>query len=855
MKNDFLIVTLFVLAFAFTAAAREEDRAFSFRLEANRAFPLPGIGQELVLADLNRDGLQDLFCVFNDPDSRSDGFSLLPGLPGGLLGEPQNFLYSVDPRGGIVQDLNQDGLEDIAFLTRIGSLLVIFENQTEPGQLPFQFHRRALQRVDPPFFESIAAIDADGDGWTDLLLWSRDEPLTAIFRSSASELFPVFERIGDFLPLTEDVFIPDFEAGFFDEDSLPDFITAAGNFPRQHPQLKLYLGDTISPVTSPLFIAAATRPLEATPVALVADRFDSDDKPDTLVVTDYSRGVELWSNQVSMNPETPFLQIDSLRIEPRENIGKILTADFNADGLRDFLDPQPALFLQNVPSDGRFTGFERHEQPGLAGWRFAIGELTGDLEPDLVSALGTQPFVGVFAGKFEQNSPPLFGGDPFCTTASFARTLAAWDWNHDGLDDLAVFSGQSGAATGELIFFSNQGNATFSESLSLSIPGTVEFMQWTEEGHLFVLHSGASNGWRLYRQDVAPPGFSLSASAPVDKSPRDALLEDFDGDGLDDLILIHEESFSTRTPSRITLFQGTGIPTDPWINPITRSLDLPDNRIRPRSPLVRDFNRDGLSDLAILNTLHNQSSDFVILYGDGSLDPNGFVLETHDSGEGRNPVDWLMADIEQDGEEDLVILCRQELVIIPLAAAGVDSPLIFGDISAFPLDSRADFGSVREIDFQGNGSSDLVIGINSIYSILLQQNQSVESAYPPAIHYVGGTKEFDFGDFDGDGRVDLAGADGDRVKVFFNRSEPFDSPTPTPTGTPSPTYTPSPTPTQGLAGDFDSNSSVDPVDLIILVTDWKNPPSLPTQTDLNRDGFIDSKDLFLFQEDWQKSLP
>jgi len=45
------------------------------------------------------------------------------------------------------------------------------------------------------------------------------------------------------------------------------------------------------------------------------------------------------------------------------------------------------------------------------------------------------------------------------------------------------------------------------------------------------------------------------------------------------------------------------------------------------------------------------------------------------------------------------------------------------------------------------------------------------------------------------------------------------------------------------------------VDLIILVTDWKNPPSLPTQTDLNRDGFIDSKDLFLFQEDWQKSLP
>ncbi|PYM39561.1 MAG: hypothetical protein DME17_00520, partial [Candidatus Rokuibacteriota bacterium] len=217
---------------------------------------------------------------------------------------------------------------------------------------------------------------------------------------------------------------------------------------------------------------------------------------------------------------------------------------------------------------------------------------------------------------------------------------------------------------------------------------------------------------------------------------------DFNGDGKADLAVANEGS------GTVSVLLGHGDGT---------FAALPDLAVgtNPFSVAVGDFNGDGKLDLAVANFGSNTVS---VLRGDGTgtfvADPNPIAV--------ASPVFVAVGDFNRDGHPDLAVADRDANTVSVLQGKGDGTFLAVQtlNVGIFPV-------SVAVGDFNGDGIPDLAVAnadlgdasySNSSISVLIGTgNGTFQPAAGPRTFTVGDSPwSVTVGDFNGDGKLDLA---------------------------------------------------------------------------------------------------
>ena len=312
--------------------------------------------------------------------------------------------------------------------------------------------------------------------------------------------------------------------------------------------------------------------------------------------------------------------------------------------------------------------------------------------------------------------------------------VAVGDFNQDGKVDLAVIHVYKNDTTLYILLGDGTGHFTVGPPPPAT-GNSVTVADFNGDGKLdlAVVNSGTNTVSILLGDGTG--NFALASSPPTGVNPGLAATGDFNGDGKLDLTV---NNWSDNTVS-ILLGDGTGnfsLASSPTVG------------VNPSSVAVGDFNGDGNLDLAVTDSGDNTVS---ILLGDGT--GNFTLASSPPTGVGPGLV--VTGDFNGDSKLDLVVVNSADGTVSILLGDGT------GNFTLGPPpqpEGRAT--SVAVGDFNGDNKLDLAVTIRNGYyydgvSILLGDGTG---NFTLAFHAPtsGGPRSVGVGDFNGDGRLDLA---------------------------------------------------------------------------------------------------
>jgi hypothetical protein len=377
---------------------------------------------------------------------------------------------------------------------------------------------------------------------------------------------------------------------------------------------------------------------------------------------------------------------------------------------------------------------------GINPYYVAVGDFNGDGIPDLAVVNlvnGAEGSVTILLGNgngtFTQaaNSPVSVGtGGP-----NTPSSVVVGDFNGDGIPDLAV------AGTPTVTILLGNGDGTFTPAKTSPAAGgnSIAVGDFNGDGILDLAvadNDGAPITILLGKGDGT---FTQVANGPVTGFyPNSIVVGDFNGDGIPDLVVAGESYASGGEDSgvvTILLGNGNGTFTLAANSPLTVGTTGPVCACTS-SVAVGDFNRDGISDLAVSNF---SSGTLTILMGHGDGTFTQAVNSPINVGsEGtQGPISVAVGDFNGDGVPDLVV-AKSSIVVLTLLGNGDGT---FTELPALSVSAIS--SSVAVGDFNGDGFSDLAVAsdVNSSYvgsvTVMLAQLSKTAKATATGISPVG----------------------------------------------------------------------------------------------------------------------
>ena len=232
--------------------------------------------------------------------------------------------------------------------------------------------------------------------------------------------------------------------------------------------------------------------------------------------------------------------------------------------------------------------------------------------------------------------------------------------------------------------------------------------------------------------------FQAAVNFPAGENPVSVAVGDFNGDGKLDLAVTNANSVS------ILLGNGDGTFQAP-VNYTAGS--------GATSVAVGDFNGDGKLDMAVANIV---SGNVSVLLGNG----DGTFRTAVDYGVGSSPTSVAVGDFNGDGKLDLAVANADNVAIGNVSILLGNGDGTFQTAVNYPTEANS--ASVAVADFNGDGKLDLAVanggtGNFSVgtVSILLGNG---DGTFQAAVHSPTKWKSsfVALGDFNGDGKLDLA---------------------------------------------------------------------------------------------------
>ena len=229
---------------------------------------------------------------------------------------------------------------------------------------------------------------------------------------------------------------------------------------------------------------------------------------------------------------------------------------------------------------------------------------------------------------------------------------------------------------------------------------------------------------------AAAGGFQPAVTYPAGASPQAIVAADFTGDGKTDLAVLNAAGgVSILSGNGDGTFQAGGNYATSWI---------------ASGIAAGDFNKDGKPDLAIATS---GQVGIMIGNGDGSFQsPVPYA-----AGVGANSI--VVIDANSDGIADLAVLNQGDATVSVLMGNGdgtFQQALIF-PVTGLPSPQQMMVAG----DFNGDGSPDLAITFGSAVAFLFGNGDGTFQAAAQSQFLVGISNCLAAGDFNGDGKLDL----------------------------------------------------------------------------------------------------
>jgi hypothetical protein len=244
-----------------------------------------------------------------------------------------------------------------------------------------------------------------------------------------------------------------------------------------------------------------------------------------------------------------------------------------------------------------------------------------------------------------------FGPAGLVATLEFSPTgIAVADYNEDGLLDLAVAGGGASIA---LLFAQGAAgvpNGTFAAPVSVATgTGTRGILayDWNGDGITDLATSGTSvrlfygNGTGGKGDGTFTPGPTYGASS----TPNHLATADFNGDGITDLVVCNTGANSVN----VYLGGGTAGVPDGTFN---AGISVPAGT-GPNTANIADWDQDGRPDIAVASNNSGNSTSILPGLGDGTFE----APQTFATG-GGNPAAIAVNDFNEDGTPDLLACNR-----------------------------------------------------------------------------------------------------------------------------------------------------------------------------------------------------
>lgn len=353
--------------------------------------------------------------------------------------------------------------------------------------------------------------------------------------------------------------------------------------------------------------------------------------------------------------------------------------------------------------------------------------------------------------------------------ARLPATVAVGDFNGDQKLDLAVACGD------HVSILPGNGDGSFGPASTLAfflpardvVSSSVAVGDFNGDGNLDLAAAGRESPRAPFRNSISillgtgTGSFGPPTIFAVGRSPSSIAVGDFNADGKLDLAVTNSNSGDLS----ILLGDGTGSFFAPATNFAVGT--------NPASVAIGDFNGDGRMDLAVVNAT---SKNVSILLGDGT----GSFAPATNFDVGTNPNAVAIGDFNGDGKLDLAVADMGRSSVSILLGTGTGS---FGQATSFTAGGPQ--SSVAAADFDGDGKLDLGLAATS-WRLKRKEDKPVpvslvtvllgtgDGSFQPPINLAPGDRPWRVaaGDFNGDGKPDLAVAnvDGQNVSIYLNAS-------------------------------------------------------------------------------------
>jgi hypothetical protein len=455
--------------------------------------------------------------------------------------------------------------------------------------------------------------------------------------------------------------------------------------------------------------------------------------------------------------------------DPRnQSFFNLKLADVNRDGNPDLLsfsatgighgNVQFGLWVFLGNGDGTFQSPLQRDMgtySGAVSAAMTVADVNGDGKPDIAivaNSIGHNGFVllGNGDGTFLKRDLALG------SLGTLSSSLSLADLNGDGKADLVVTTNSAGTYIAAVAVELGNGDATFQSPILFPIqngdshaPITLAIGDVDGDHIPDILSStgsilfGDGKGGFPSRRDYA-----LNGSGTV-------MLADFDGDGVTDILIGggNPAFLSGSAALSLTVLFGQGDGT--FVGAPVSGAGISGINFTGQSLIPADFNADGIPDLV----LADRTDIFIaVLQGEG----NGEFTSVYNLNlVGRSAVSIAAADFNGDGKADIAAL----MDVAPFSSGEVQVFFGNGDgtfVTPIVLPLSAHIVSfLAALDLNGDGIADLVASAQNTVSVWLGKaggtfsspvSYSVQGGYLIS----GGPVSLAFGDFNGDGRIDIA---------------------------------------------------------------------------------------------------
>jgi hypothetical protein len=644
-----------------------------------------------------------------------------PGAPTPSFADKQDVDTSDGPIYVTTGDLNGDGKLDLAVTNLNSNNVSVFLNTTAPGAATLSFApKQDFGTGDGPL--SVAVGDLNGDGKLDLAVVSFSFSTVSVLLNTTAPggATASFSAIQDFTTGDGPTSVA---IGDLNGDGMLDLSVA--NF----------VFDTVSILFNTTAPGSATASFTVNqefatgtgPIYVTMGDVDGDGKLDLAVANFNSNDVSVLLNTTGPGKALPSFSAKQDFVTGAAPLSLSL-ADLNGGGQLDLvvanLNVSTVSILLNTTDLGAPTTSFTAKQDfptGASPRSVSVGDLNGDGKLDVAVANIISNTVSVLLNNTDPgNTTPNFATKQDFATGTNPASVTMIDLNKDGKLDLAV---------------ANINSNTVSVLFNTSAPGaaTVSFAA---------------------KQDFATGDNPLFVTAG-----------DLNGDGKSDLVVVN----LLATVSILFNTTASGAATPSFA--ARQDFAVGDG---PRSVSIGDLNLDGKLDLAVVNL---NSNDVAVLFNTtvpGAATPSFSAVHAFPTG--IRPISVAAGDLNGDGKLDLAVvnlLSNSVSVLLNTTSPGATAP---------SFSAKQDFAtnfnpaSIALGDLNGNGKLDLIAANSNSNNVSVFLNTTATGAGTPTF---ASKQDFDTsaspvsiakGDFNGDGKVDLAVAnvDSDTVSVLFN---------------------------------------------------------------------------------------